>query len=116
MYAIRSYYERPGTLQDRDIPAVTRHAERGDRLRHRLQDPVGYRDARQPGPPLLHSGKNLPVLVFPLREELGLLPFEGENPVHDLVITSYSIHYTKLYDGGSGKKRLFVEMFSYNFV
>ena len=47
--------------------------------------------------------KNLPLIVNPHGGPMGPRDNWGYNSETQLVITSYSIHYTKLYDGGGGE-------------
>ena len=71
MYAIRSYYESAACMSR---PFLTRWMCSGERVRFQRTD--------------VSSAADMKALVALAIEQFG-----------GLVITSYSIHYTKLYDG-----------------
>ena len=114
MYAIRSYYE-PVTLCDQAItlgaqlhlfkPAQAAQAHVQDRLGLRLGQ---MRDRPILGLPRLGDQRLLRLILeaddldHPIKVEIGDdVAAKDFEPVRDLlepVITSYSIHYTKLYE------------------
>ena len=108
MYAIRSYYDLKRTSRIADLPApltlsylsYARHLDTQTKKAHDLGHELMVHMPMEPNSKRFDPGPNA-LMINMNKDELGnnidkmLASFTGYVGV---VITSYSIHYTKLYD------------------
>ena len=105
MYAIRSYYDLPYNISSQVLFKILDHRDLFSRLVLMFQKEVGERLLAAPG---TRDYGILSVLVqnwYAVTRVVRVSPGSFFPPPKVDVITSYSIHYTKLYETRSGPGR-----------
>ena len=96
MYAIRSYYERGGAQAFHEADGVVVPVEDAQVERQQRADQYQKTAPNQDRLPQEGGADQRPELIKHVKSGFGCAT--SARLRHDPVITSYSIHYTKLYD------------------